>query len=265
MSPPPAFFPGLGADAWHHLFEVLGFAVAGRLAWHRGERHAAALADPRRRVVVLAGAVLGALLGAKLLHALTFAPALWAARAPLGAWLGGKTLVGGLLGAIAGVELAKRSLGIRTPTGDAFVLPLGAGIALGRLGCFAAGLADGTYGIPTALPWGIDFGDGVRRHPTQLYEALFVAALGLVLARWRSPRVLAGERFRLFVAGYLGFRFVIEFLKPPFGAATSLPAAAPVPVALYGGLTAIQLASLAGLALYAPALVRLARRRAPPR
>ena len=33
-----------------------------------------------------------------------------------------------------------------------------------------------TYGTPTALPWGVDFGDGVPRHPVQLYEAATMAA-----------------------------------------------------------------------------------------
>lgn len=262
-SPPlplPGYFPGLSATAWHHLFEVLAFAAAGQLAWRRGAGLAVDLADRRRRLVVLAGAVAGAALGAKLLHVFEFARALAAVQAPLAMWLAGKSLVGGLLGAIAGVELAKVAVGIRSATGDAFVLPLTAGIAIGRLGCFAAGLADGTYGVPTRLAWGIDFGDGVARHPTQLYEALFVAALGLALARWRSPVLRAGDRFRLFVLAYLAFRLAVEFLKPPFGPAAAVDPTAVIEATRYfGWLTAIQLASLGGLALYAPAGIRIFR------
>ena len=33
-----------------------------------------------------------------------------------------------------------------------------------------AGLHDDTYGLPTALPWGIDLGDGVPRHPAPLND-----------------------------------------------------------------------------------------------
>jgi prolipoprotein diacylglyceryltransferase len=256
----PAYFPWFSAAVWHHLFEVLALTVAGQLAWRFGGRTVASLGDPRRRLVVLGGAILGAVLGARLLHALTFAPTLWAERAPLAAWFGGKTLVGGLLGAIAGVELAKRALGIRDATGDAFVPPLAVGIALGRLGCFAAGLADGTYGTPTSLPWGVDFGDGVARHPTQLYEALAALALGVLLVRWRTPALVAGDRFRLFVIGDLALRFAVDFLKPPFGAAAPTWGPPLVP-SLYGGvLTAIQIACLFGCALYAPAALRLAER-----
>jgi prolipoprotein diacylglyceryltransferase len=58
-------------------------------------------------------------------------------------------------------------------------LPLAIGIAVGRLGCFFAGLDDFTYGTPTTLPWGHDFGDGIARHPVQLYESAAMAAFAI--------------------------------------------------------------------------------------
>ena len=63
-------------------------------------------------------------------------------------------------------------------TGDLLALPLVLGIAIGRIGCFLSGLEDQSYGVATALPWGVDFGDGVARHPTQLYEYRFSPLLG---------------------------------------------------------------------------------------
>jgi phosphatidylglycerol---prolipoprotein diacylglyceryl transferase len=95
-----------------------------------------------------------------------------------------------------------------------FAVPLCVGIAIGRLGCFFAGLADDTYGKATTLPWGVDFGDGVRRHPTQLYEFLFLAVLACVLWRWEKRPHGEGQVFRGFMAAYLGWRLVIDFLKP---------------------------------------------------
>jgi prolipoprotein diacylglyceryltransferase len=71
----------------------------------------------------------------------------------------------------------KRYIGLRTSTGDLYAIPLALGIAIGRIGCFLTGLSDNTYGIPTNLPWAINFGDGIPRHPTQLYEILFLLAL----------------------------------------------------------------------------------------
>ena len=156
----------------------------------------------------------------------------------------GKTIVGALLGGLAGVEIAKYAIGARGSSGDAFVLPLIVGIAIGRVGCFLAGLADHTCGNPTALPWGVDFGDGIARHPTQLYEAIFVlllaCAISLAAARRAWP---VGARFRLYFAGYFAFRFAVEFLKPR-----------EIPLA---GLSAIQLASLAGAVLALSSLRRL--------
>ena len=128
--------------------------------------------------------------------------------------LGGKTIVGGLVGGLIAVEWTKRRIGVTARTGDLFALPLAIGLAVGRVGCFLTGLDDGTFGTATTTWMGIDFGDGIARHPTQLYEIAFLAMLGLVLAA--SPRAFArsGDRFRLFMIAYLAFRLVIDALKP---------------------------------------------------
>jgi len=89
----------------------------------------------------------------------------------------GFSMVGGLAGAIASIEAFKRMTGITGSTGIAFAAPFAATVAVGRLGCFFAGLDDYAYGTPTGLPWGVDFGDGIRRHPVQLYEALAMAGM----------------------------------------------------------------------------------------
>ena len=52
---------------------------------------------------------------------------------------------------------------------------------IGRIGCFTAGLTEETYGIKTTFFTGIDFGDGIRRHPVTLYEIAFLALLWLLL------------------------------------------------------------------------------------
>ena len=128
----------------------------------------------------------------------------------------GKSVVGGLAGAILAIEILKRRLGITGSTGLRFVAPLAAAIAVGRLGCFFAGIEDRTYGTPTDLPWGHDFGDGVSRHPVQLYEAiamtLFLAAFVPMLRR--GYRIATSAGFYLFVGAYAAQRFLWEFIKP---------------------------------------------------
>ena len=102
----------------------------------------------------------------------------------------GFSMVGGIAGAIASIEAFKRFTGVRGSTGIVFAAPFAATVAVGRWGCFFSGLADFTYGTPTALPWGVDFGDGIARHPVQLYESLAMAAMFVVLIqrfRARDP------------------------------------------------------------------------------
>ena len=75
------------------------------------------------------------------------------------------------------MEFAKKLLVVRVSSGDLMVYPLLLALVIGRIGCFLEGLDDGTFGVAYSLPWAIDFGDGIRRHPTQLYELLFALLL----------------------------------------------------------------------------------------
>lgn len=213
----------------HRFFEVLAYFIGGQTFWWLRRRWADPL-DGRTRLSVIGGAILGAGLGAKGLHALTMVP--WVSEVGWMGIFGGKTILGAILGGYLGVEIAKRLVGESRRTGDLFVIPLCLGVAIGRIGCFLTGLEDGTYGGPTTLPWGVDFGDGLRRHPTQLYESLFL--LLCIGAAWVVRRRLsrAGDLWRLFLMCYCGWRLVIDGLKP---------------YPPMGGLNAIQWAALLGL------------------
>ncbi len=147
----------------------------------------------------------------------------------IGAWLLGSlntlretrpalshSIAGALVGAIVAVDLWKFAKGIRVSTGGVFVIPLCIGIVVGRWGCLFAGLPDQTYGIPTAVPWAVDLGDGVPRHPVEIYEsitmAFFVAIYWRALVRGKPWAVRNG--FHAFVLTYAFQRFAWEFLKP---------------------------------------------------
>jgi prolipoprotein diacylglyceryltransferase len=219
----------------HLVFETLAYTV-GFAAYSRPRtRSGDFLADPARNSVIVA-AVLGAAAGSKVLGWLEY-PAEFAQH-----WrdpqflLGGKTIVGGLLGGTMAVEWIKHRLGIVRRTGDLFAIPLALAIAIGRIGCFLAGLSDRTYGTPTSLPWGVDFGDGIRRHPTQLYEIAFLLPMAGLLWRLSKKPHREGALFRVFLCTYLAFRLAVDFLKPD-------PA--------FAGLSSIQWACLAALCWYA--------------
>jgi len=128
----------------------------------------------------------------------------------------GRSIEGALAGAIVAIEALKWRTGVAGSTGLRFVAPLAAAIAVGRLGCFFAGLDDMTYGTPTTLPWGTDFGDGLPRHPVQLYEAATMAIFfgGFVLLLRQEAESLRRTGFYAFVAVYAVQRFAWEFFKP---------------------------------------------------
>jgi phosphatidylglycerol:prolipoprotein diacylglycerol transferase len=102
---------------------------------------------------------------------------------------------------------------------------LGTGVPLahffGRLGCFAAGCC---WGRECSLPWAVTFTDPEARaltgvpldvpvHPTQIYEALFLAVLfGLLYLRFPKRR-FDGQIFLTYVILYAAFRFCLEFLR----------------------------------------------------
>lgn len=236
------------AAAWAHTaFAWAGMAL-GAAMWRRtlkGQQRGGALAPGNFGVLV--GLLIGAALGNKLVFLIErpdIARALWESRSL--AWPG-QSIVGGLLGGLIGVEIAKQLTGQTRSTGDAMVWPIAVGLAVGRVGCFLAGLHDDTYGLPTSAPWGVDFGDGQPRHPTQLYEIAIVLPLGWAVSRARFAT--PGLAFKLFLAGYLLWRLAIEFLKP-------------VPVAYPLGLSGIQWTCLVALAVYLPLTLRAARRTA---
>ncbi len=131
-------------------------------------------------------------------------------------WQLGHSIAGAIAGGTVAVEIYKLATGIRVSTGGQFVAPLAIGIAVGRLGCFFAGLPDFTYGTPTNLPWGVDFGDGIARHPVQLYESLsMLIFLAVYLNRIsRGSPLFIRQGFYLFVGWYAFQRFFWEFLKP---------------------------------------------------
>jgi phosphatidylglycerol---prolipoprotein diacylglyceryl transferase len=197
----------------HLPFELLAY-VAGFVAFVRLRRNRGdSVADASRWTVVTA-AIAGAAIGSRLLYWLedpSLTIAQWHDPTYL---LGGKTIVGALIGGVFLVEWAKRRIGEKHSTGDLFAAPLALGVAIGRVGCFLTGLSDHTYGVATSLPWGIDFGDGIKRHPTQLYESIFALLLFLFLLRLLRQPHREGDVFKAFMVAYLGWRLAIDFLKP---------------------------------------------------
>jgi phosphatidylglycerol---prolipoprotein diacylglyceryl transferase len=219
----------------HFFLEALAY-TAGFAVYQRDRKRGGDFLRTSDRSSLIVAAIVGAAIGSKLLAWLEDPATLILHWNDWQFLLGGKTIVGGLLGGTAAVEWTKSKLGIARRTGDLLAIPLMLGIAIGRVGCFLAGLSDNTYGVATSLPWGVDFGDGIARHPTQLYEVGFVLILAGVLSRLRALPHREGDLYRVSLISYLAWRLFVDFLKPD-------PA--------FAGLSTIQWVCLAALLWYA--------------
>jgi|TARA_B100001996_G_C18624725_1_gene579254 prolipoprotein diacylglyceryltransferase len=220
----PVDFWGVPA---HLVFEIMGYAAGFALLMRERRIHGDTVDSESRAWLILA-ALIGALLGAKLLAFVEHSDQI--GQVPV-LFLGGKTVVGGLLGGTLGIELGKKILGITVRTGDVYVTPLIVSMAIGRIGCFLTGLEDATHGVHTELPWGVDFGDGPR-HPTQLYGIIALGTIWLVLEKLDMS--ISGQRFQMFMIFYLFWRLLVDSIKDT------------TPVELMG-LTPIQWSCILGL------------------
>ncbi|MDR3723693.1 MAG: prolipoprotein diacylglyceryl transferase [Terracidiphilus sp.] len=127
------------------------------------------------------------------------------------------------------------------------------GYGIGRIGCFLSG--DGCYGLPTSLPWGIAFPNGIEPsfvpvHPTPLYEL----GAGLLIGAWLWWRGGKPHGTGAIVGQYLVLsgiaRFLVEFIRRN-------------PKVLYG-LSNAQLASLGSVVAGVVLIAWAARRKAAP-
>lgn len=196
----------------HFIFETLAFLIAFRYYVYLRKKKNDSI-DSINRLYIILGATIGALLGSRLLGALEN-PQVLLSMDLLNIYKS-KTIAGGLLGGLFGVELTKKLLGEKKSSGDLFVFPIILGIIIGRIGCFLTGVMEPTYGIETGFFTGMDLGDGLKRHPTALYEIVFLTGLFFILKKIRRKDILeSGALFKLFMISYFLFRFFIEFIKP---------------------------------------------------
>ena len=197
----------------HLVLEYLAFFIGFRYYLFLRRRSTDAISTTNRLSIIL-GAALGALIGSRLVGFLEN-PMVEFTKENLIQLLNAKTIMGGLFGGLLGVELAKKIVGETQRSGDLFVSPIILGIFIGRVGCFLSGINEFTYGKETTSIFGMDLGDGVMRHPTSLYELVFLTLLFVGLNYIKNTIVLKnGELFKWFMILYFAFRFCIEFLKP---------------------------------------------------
>ncbi|GEM_PF-1879560 len=232
------------------LFVGLGVLVGALVARRAGPGDGVPT-PPTVRRAALVGAVIGAF--AFELPADLYGWAPQVADVPSGRALGGRTVLGGLLGGWMAVEWAKKRIGHTAPTGDGFALGLPISLGIARLGCVFTGCCPGCR-LDPGDPWArvsLALHDEAR-FPATLVEAYFHIGCAVVLFVLTRRGVGSGLRLLGYFAAYGAFRFVIEFYRD-----------VPRP---FGGLSYYQLLALAlgGAGLVATVVRASATRRPAP-
>ena len=204
----PILFTIFGFNIESYPFFVSLAIILGLLFFYlEAKKHKS---NNERTFYIVLAALFGGALGSKLPIWIFHFNEIVATFPDISPILSGRTIVGGLIGGTLGVILLKRHLNINEKKGNLFAPAIAIGIAIGRIGCFLRGCC---YGIPTSLPWGVNFGDGIARHPTQIYESLFMFAMFFYLQRAKKKNPAPGYLFKLLMIIYFIFRFLIEFIR----------------------------------------------------
>ena len=222
---PEIFSLGPLSVRWYGLLFISGFVLGWYIfrGFFRKEGVPETLLDP-----LLYTLLIGTIVGARLGHCLFYQPdyylgswqGFWEIFMP---WKGGLASHGGTIALVLAMWWFARHYGRKYDFDFLWILDrlcitvcfAGAFIRLGNL-CNSE-----IYGDVTNLPWGFIFelrGETLPKHPTQLYEALSYAVLGVVLLllyRYKAQKMYRGTFIGVFFIVLFGMRFLIEFIKEP--------------------------------------------------
>lgn len=222
----------------HSILELIAYFVAFRYFLYLRKKQGDSIVQTNRMWIII-GAIFGSLIGSRLIGGLEDPTQIQKAENIFFYFYANKTVLGGFLGGLFGVEIIKKIIGEQQASGDLFTYPMLLGLIIGRIGCFSMGVYEETYGIQTDFFTGMDLGDGIKRHPVTLYEIIFLLLLAWLITALAKKQTLAqGTTFKIFLIGYCTFRFLCDFIKPHYD--------------LWLGLSTIQYTAITGLLWYAP-------------
>lgn len=215
---PVALQIGPIAIHWYGLMYLAGFALVWLAGRWRINNSKTDLTLRDLEDIIFYG-VIGVIAGGRLGYVLFYKPAEYLQN-PMEIfylWQGGMSFHGGLVGVIVVLlVLAHQKKKTLLELGDFIAPMIPLGLATGRLGNF---INAELWGRPTDLPWGMIFptlGDGLARHPSQLYEMALEGIVLFALVWWfaRKPRA-TGQVSAVFLIGYGLFRFLVEYTREP--------------------------------------------------
>lgn len=182
-------------------------------------------------------AIIFGIIGSKLLHLIENWHAFIKDPIEMAFSPGGLTFYGGLILATIAIFIYTRKTRINFfYVADITAPALALAYGIGRIGCHLAG--DGDYGIPTTLPWGTNYENGIVKpvdmfagsdiaagfpnglvpndtplHPTPIYEFLAAAALFFFLRYLLKKDWRTGQIFGIYLIFSGLFRFLVEFIR----------------------------------------------------
>jgi len=214
---------------YYGLMYIVAFAVTYALVRHRLRKEERFDITPGQAVDLMTAMILGVIVGGRIGYVLFYNLSYYLQH-PLEIVLpfrfengltftgiSGMSFHGGLVAVILFAWLYARKAGVDFRQAvDLFVPAIPLGYTFGRIGNFINGEL---YGRVTDLPIGMVFPlapDSRLRHPSQLYEAFFEGiVLFVVLWRLRKRPMPPGATLAVYLIGYGGVRFFIEFVRQP--------------------------------------------------
>lgn len=196
---------------WYGVIYALGFVLALWFLLKARDKLGMSKEDVYDFLFFL---MIGVVLGARIFHVLFWEPAYYFAH-PIEVfyvWQGGLAFHGGLVGAmLVGYFYCKKKKISLWKMADVLSIPAVIGLGLGRIGNF---INKEIVGTVTTVPWCVNFGDGLCRHPYVLYSATkrFLIA-GLLY--WLQQSFVLTEGFLFWVMFFLlGLgRFFLDFTR----------------------------------------------------
>lgn len=198
---------------WYSLAYIIGFLLAYYVLLQAAKRKdfPGLTKDAVEDFIVylIAGTIIGGRLG----HFLFYSPSTFFTN-PLEIlfiWHGGMAFHGGLIGAILGTWLFKKKHNVAFyDLADTIMIPLAFALFLGRIANFINGEL---WGYVTSVAWCVEY-EGLCRHPSQIYEALYSLTIMFILLAMKKRKEWAkGTIFWTFVLLYGVFRFVLNFWR----------------------------------------------------
>lgn len=202
---------------WYGLMYLIGFVAAWRLGVYRA-RNSNKLWSSRQVEDLIFYGSLGVILGGRIGYTLfyNFPSFIEEPVSIFYIWQGGMSFHGGLLGVIAAFYVFARNNGMTFFQVSDFMAPMvPIGLGAGRIGNF---INKELIGRPmeASLPWAMDYGDHIARHPSSLYQAISEGLLLFIIVWLYSSKqrpLMAVSS--LFVILYGSFRFITEFFRAP--------------------------------------------------